>query len=78
VRARAGTREFDSAADIIIFHEGRQLAVLEINRDLPLTHSDYAEAQSCANQLTPRPPLVIVTKAETRIYNANTGPFRSP
>ena len=32
------------------------------------------QAQSYANQLTPRPPLVIVTNGhETRIYDANTG-----
>lgn len=83
VRLGHETHEFDSAAqweksgraDILIFCEGRPLAILEIKReDLPLTHSDYEQAQSYANQLTPRPPLVIVTNAaETRIYDANTG-----
>jgi hypothetical protein len=51
------------------------LAVLEIKReDLSLTQADYEQAQSYANQLTPRPPLVIVTNGhETRVYDANTG-----
>jgi len=83
VRLGHETHEFDSAAqwaksgraDILIFYAGRSLAVLEIKReDLPLTHADYEQAQSYANQITPRPPLVIVTNGpETRIYDANTG-----
>ncbi len=83
VRLGHQTHEFDSAAqweksgraDIIIFYEGRPLALLEVKReDLALTHADYEQAQSYATQLTPRPPLVIVTNgAETRIYDANTG-----
>jgi hypothetical protein len=49
--------------------------VLEVKREhLSLAHADYEQAQSYANQLTPRPPLVIVTNGhETRVYNANTG-----
>ena len=80
---QARIHEFDSAAqwetsgraDILIFYAERPLAVLEIKReDLTLTHTDYEQAQSYANQLTPRPPLVIVTNgAETRVYDANTG-----
>jgi len=83
VRLGHETHEFDSAAqweksgraDILIFYDGRPLAVLEIKREnLPLTHTDYEQAQSYANQLTPRPPLVIITNgAETRVYDANTG-----
>ena len=83
VRLGHETYEFDSAAewekngraDILISHEVRPLAVLEIKREnLPLTHTDYEQGQSYANQLTPRPPLVIVTNgAETRVYDANTG-----
>ena len=83
VRLGHETHEFDSAAqweksgraDILVFHEGRPLALLEIKReDLALTHADYEQAQSYANQLTPRPPLLIVTNgAETRIHDANTG-----
>jgi hypothetical protein len=77
------THEFDSAAlwekagraDILIFQGERPLAVVEIKReDLALTHDDYEQAQSYATQLTPRPPLVIVTNgAETRVYDSNTG-----
>jgi len=83
VRLGHETHEFDSAAqweksgraDVIIFHDGRPLAVVELKReDLALTHVDYEQAQSYANQLTPRPPLVVVTNGQkTRIYNANTG-----
>lgn len=83
VRLGHETHEFDSAAqweksgraDVIIFHGGRPLAVVELKReDLALTHADYGQAQSYANQLTPRPPLVVVTNGrDTRIYDANTG-----
>ncbi len=83
VRIGHQTHEFDSAAqweksgraDILIFYEERALAVLEVKReDLPLTHADYEQAQSYANQITPRPPLVIITNGgDTRIYDANTG-----
>jgi len=83
VRLGHETHEFDSAAqweksgraDILIFYEGRPLAVLEIKReDLPLTPADYEQAQSYADLLTPRPPLVIVTNGtETCVYDANTG-----
>ncbi|MCB1802286.1 MAG: type I restriction enzyme HsdR N-terminal domain-containing protein [Gammaproteobacteria bacterium] len=83
VRLGHNTHEFDSAAqweksgraDVIIFHDGRPLAVVELKReDLSLTHADYEQAQSYANQMTPRPPLVVVTNGrETRIYDANTG-----
>lgn len=83
VRLGHETHEFDSAAqweksgraDVIIFHDGRPLAVVELKReDLELTHADYEQAQSYANQLTPRPPLVVVTNGrETCIYDANTG-----
>lgn len=83
VRLGHETHTFDSTAqweksgraDILIFHSERPLAVLEIKReDLSLTHADYEQAQSYANQITPRPPLVIVTNGqETRVYNSNTG-----
>lgn len=83
VRLGHETHEFDSAvqweksgrADVIVFHGGRPLAVVELKReDLELTHADYEQAQSYANQLTPRPPLVVVTNgSDTRIYDANSG-----
>ncbi|MHB1937220.1 MAG: type I restriction endonuclease [Acidobacteriaceae bacterium] len=83
VRLGRQTHEFDSAAeweksgraDVIISHGGRPLALVELkNEDLALTQADYQQAQSYANQLTPRPPLAVVTNGrETRIYDANTG-----
>ena len=83
VRIGHETHEFDSAgqwektgrADVIVFHGERPLAVVELKReDLALTPADYEQAQSYANQLTPRPPLVVVTNGRnTRIYDANTG-----
>ena len=83
VRLGHKTEEFDSAAlwassgkaDILIFRDERPLAVLEIKReDLALTPADYEQAQSYANQLTPRPPLVVVTNGhETQVYDGNTG-----
>lgn len=83
VRLGRETHDFDSAeqwkksgrADVIIFHDGRPLAVIELKReDLALTVTDYEQAQSYANQLTPRPPLVVVTNgSDTRIYDAQSG-----
>ena len=56
----------------MIFHQERPLAVIELKReDLTLTHDDYERAQSYANQLTPRPPLVVVTNGkDTRVYDS--------
>lgn len=83
IRLGHSTHTFDSdalwektgRADILLFHGTRPLAVLEVKReDLPLTVDDYDQAQSYANQLTPRPPLVIVSNGvETQVYDANTG-----
>lgn len=83
VRIGHESYEFDSAAqwektgraDVIIFHGERALAVVELKReDLALTHADYQQAQTYANQLTPRPPIVVVTNGQaTLIYDANTG-----
>lgn len=62
-------------ADILIFYRERALAVLEIKREtIALMDADYQQAQSYANQITPRPPLVIVSNGEaTRVYDSNTG-----
>ncbi|TCQ05733.1 type I restriction enzyme HsdR N-terminal domain-containing protein [Sphingomonas sp. PP-CC-3A-396] len=83
VRLGHETRDLDSAAlwhktgraDILLFHDDRPLAVLEIKRDtVAITRQDYEQAQSYANMLTPRPPLVIVSNGnDTRCYEANTG-----
>lgn len=83
IRLGHETHEFDSAAlweksgraDILLFHDGRPLAVLEIKREsVAIDRKDYEQAQSYANMLTPRPPLVIVSNGvSTECYNANTG-----
>lgn len=67
--------EKSGRADIIINYDGRPLAVVELKReDLELTDADYEQAQSYANLLTPRSPLVIVTNGrDTHVYDANTG-----
>jgi Type I restriction enzyme R protein N terminus (HSDR_N) len=67
--------EAQGRADIILYHEGRALAVVELKReDLTLTDADRAQGQSYASQLTPRPPLVIVTNGKTvEIFDSNTG-----
>ncbi|ANP46056.1 hypothetical protein ATE48_09045 [Candidatus Viadribacter manganicus] len=77
------TEDYDSVAswtlhgkaDILIFYRERALAVLEIKREtISLTDADYKQAQSYANQITPRPPLVIVSNGQhTRVYDSNTG-----
>jgi hypothetical protein len=83
VRLGHETHEFDSAAlweksgraDILLFHDDRPLAVLEIKREsAAITRKDYEQAQSYANMLTPRPPLAIVSNGvSTECYDANTG-----
>ena len=83
VRVGRNKHVFDSAAqwstsgraDIILRYDQRPLAVLEIKREtVSITREDYEQAQSYANQLTPRPPLVIVTNGdETQCFDANTG-----
>ncbi|WP_271882073.1 type I restriction enzyme HsdR N-terminal domain-containing protein [Phaeobacter italicus] len=77
------THEFDSAAlwkktgraDILLFLDDRPLAVLEIKREsVSISQKDYEQAQSYANMLTPRPPLVVVSNGvSTECYDANTG-----
>lgn len=88
VRLGHQTCEFDSAAqwkksgiaDILIFLDDRPLAVLEVKRqDIKLTSADYEQVQSYANQLTPRPPLLIVTNGdETLLFDSNSGQRWSP
>jgi hypothetical protein len=44
-----------------------------------LTNDDRKQGQSYANQLTPRPPLVVVTNGNTtRIYDSSTGSIWRP
>lgn len=82
IRLGHDTFEFDSAAlwektgraDILIFYADRPLAVLEVKREtLALQKSDYEQAQSYANMLTPRPPLLIVSNGKhTQLFDGNT------
>lgn len=67
-------------ADIVIFHEDRCLAVVELKREtLSLTADDVAQAQGYANQFTPRPPLIILSNGTgTYVYDSNTGAPWSP
>jgi type I site-specific restriction endonuclease len=51
------------------------LAIIEIEREtVAITQQDYGQAQSYANMLTPRAPLVIVSNGnDTRCYDASPG-----
>jgi len=67
-------------ADILIFHNDRPLAVVELKReDKALTEADRKQAQGYANQITPRPPLVILTNGkEVRVFDSSNGAVWSP
>jgi hypothetical protein len=70
-----GTRDWHAAgrADIILLHQDQPLAELK-RQGLELTDGDRQQGQSYANQLTPRPPLVIVTNGEDcRVFDSSTG-----
>lgn len=60
-------------ADILILYQDRALALIELKREnLPLTRADAEQAQSYANQITPRPPLVVVSNGKvTRTYDSS-------
>lgn len=62
-------------ADLILSLGGRPLAVVEVKReDKTLTPGAFEQAQSYANLLNPRPPLVVITNGkETRVYDSCTG-----
>lgn len=62
-------------ADIILRHQTRALAVLELKKkDIDLTVADAEQALSYARMLVPPAPLVIVTNGrETRILATRTG-----
>jgi hypothetical protein len=65
----------EGRADILIFHDKRPLAVIELKReDKALTPKDLVQARSYAVQLTPRPPLVVVTNGkDTWVHDSATG-----
>jgi len=62
-------------ADLILNLRGRPLAVVEVKReDQPLTPGVFKQAQSYANLLNPRPPLVVVSNGlETLVYDSDSG-----
>ena len=62
-------------ADLIVNLRGRPLALVEVKReDQPLTPGVFKQAQSYANLLNPRPPLVVITNGlETRVYDSDSG-----
>lgn len=65
----------EGRADILIFHDERPLAVIELKReDKTLNAKDLVQARSYAAQLTPRPPLVVVTNGkDTWVRDSATG-----
>lgn len=67
--------EESGRADILLFYKDRCLAVVEAKRaTVKLTPDDATQAQSYANQFTPRPPLLIITNgAETQVFDSATG-----
>lgn len=67
-------------ADIILYYNGRALAVVELKReDKTLTDADRKQGLSYANQIIPRPPLVMVTNGrETRLYHSTSGELWVP
>ncbi len=77
------TREHDGAsaleatgrADIILYHENRAVALIELKRgELILTPDDVEQAKSYAKQFDRRPPLVVVTNGDdVMVIDGNTG-----
>lgn len=62
-------------ADLILHLRGRPLAVIEVKReDQALTPGVFEQAQSYANLLNPRPPLVVISNGlETLVYDSDSG-----
>lgn len=62
-------------ADLILNLRGRSLAVVEVKReDKALVSNVFEQAQSYANLLSPRPPLLVITNGkETHVYDSCTG-----
>ena len=64
VEERDGTADWEGSgrADLLVYHHGRPLAVVELKReDQTLTDSDVDQARSYAVAMIDRPPLVIVS-----------------
>lgn len=74
-RSKANAR-----ADILVFFQGKPLAVLELKRPgVRLTDDDHEQGLSYARVLHPRPPLVVVTDGErTRIIETHSGELWEP
>jgi hypothetical protein len=77
VRDVDAVREWEAVgiADLIILYHGRPLAVVELKRESKaLKYEDCRQALSYAAQMTPRPPLTIVTNGtSTLVYDSMTG-----
>ena len=67
--------EAEGRADLLLFHAGRPLAVVELKRaDKSLTQKDLKQGQSYAAVLFPRPPLVIVSNgSDTWVRQVDNG-----
>ena len=65
----------EARTDILLLHEERPLAVLELKRSgASLTQGDIEQGLSYARMLHPSPPLVVVTNGEeTKIFASYTG-----
>lgn len=65
----------EGRADIVLFHEDRPLAVLELKRQgLPLTEADRLQGMSYARLLDPMAPLVVVSNGtQTELYSTYDG-----
>lgn len=67
--------EAEGRADLLLFHNERPLAVVELKRaDKTLKQKDLEQGQSYAAMLFPRPPLVIVSNgSDTWVRQVDTG-----
>ncbi len=67
--------EAEGRADLLLFHNGRPLAVVELKRaDKTLEQKDLKQGQSYAAMLFPRPPLVVVSNgSDTWVRQVDTG-----
>ncbi|WP_343674912.1 hypothetical protein [Paraburkholderia heleia] len=70
----------EARSDIILYHEERPLAVLELKRSgVPLLPADDAQGLSYARVLIPSPPLVVVTNgSEIRFIETYSGKLWTP
>lgn len=79
VGERAQSRT-EARSDVIIYHKGKPLAVLELKRPgLKLTREDEEQGLSYAALLRPNPPLVVVTNGhDVRLLESHSGEEWTP